>query len=213
MIRFFTLLLMMILLSACSSSKVAYAWQGEAKAKLAKYQEMMLKGDFFQANYYLEDAIKEAKNDTSLESLAIVYLTQCAMQKAMAQKTTCKAYQEIKALVTEPSFEAYQKLLNKQTVDDRTLLGKYSSLYQAIQKKEVSVSDIKSLPTIYAQAIGSMVIFDYDLLTKEISEYMSDKASVENMKGLMLVWLKKTALFMNGKDLKRVQSRIRVLSH
>ena len=210
--NFFLVWAVSLLFIGCSSSKTPYAWQGEAKAYLSKYQEMMLKGDFFQAKYYLEDAVKEAKNDASLETLAIVYLSECAMQKAMFLKTSCQSYKALQDLIIRPQYEMYQKMIEGDKVDDVSALGQYRSLYEAIENKEIRLSDIRSLPTLYAQAIGSMVLFEKGLMSREISNYMIDRASQENMKGLMLVWLKKSQLFETGKRLERLKNQIKVLS-
>jgi len=212
MIRVFIVTLLAVLFTSCSSSPLPYAWQAQAKLHLDKYQEMMLKGDFFQAKYYLDDAIKEAKNDVTLETLAIVYLTQCAMEMAMNQKTSCKEYQEIKNVLVKPSFDAYAHMILNQTVNDSDRLGKYRSLFLSIKKKEVSLSDIQSLETIYTQAIGSMLVYDRGLINEKITNYMIDRASLKNMKGLMLVWLNIAQTFMTGQKLERVESQIKILS-
>ena len=205
-------IIMPLLFLSCSSGKVSYEWKGQAKSYLAKYQEMMLKGDFFQAKYYFDDAVKEAKNDVSLETLAIVYLSKCAMQTALSQKTDCREYQEIKSMLTNPKYENYVKLLLKDERVDKRYLDKYSSLYKAIVKKEVELSDIESLDTVYAQALGSMLVFNHGLINEEIVYYMIDKASAENMKGLMLVWLDKAQSILTGEKLSRVKNQIKVLS-
>ena len=152
----------------------------------------MLKGDFFQAKYYLDDAIKEAKNDVTLETLSIVYLSQCAMKKAMTLKTECQSYEALKRAGLKSKHDDYKKMLLSQEVDDISALGQYSSLYKGIQKKEVTLSDIKSLGTIYTQAIGAILVNNHGLMNEKIINYMIDKASAENMKGLMLIWLKKS---------------------
>lgn len=197
---------------SCSSGKVSYAWKGEAKSYLTKYQEMMFKGDFFQAQYYFDDAVKEAKNDVSLETLAIVYLSKCAMQTAMSQKTVCQEYEAIRPLLLNPKYENYVKLLLEDKSLDINFLGKYRSLYEAIVKKEVDLSDINTLDTVYAQALGSMLIFNQGLINEEIIYYMIDKASAENMKGLMLVWLGKAQLVLTGEKLLQVKNQIKILS-
>lgn len=208
-----TLLTMLALLFiSCSSGKVSYAWKGQTKSYLIKYQEMMLKGDSFQAKYYFEDAVKEAKNDVSLETLAIVYLSKCAMQVAMSEKTSCQEYQKIKSLLVDAKYDSYAKLLLKDKDIDVSYLNKYKSLYEAILKKEVGLSDIQSLDTVYAQALAAMLVFNHGLINEEMVYYMIDKASSENMKGLMLVWLSKAQSIVTGEKLLRVKNQIKVLS-
>jgi len=212
MIRVFIITLLSVFFISCSSEPLPYAWQAQAKLHLDKYQEMMLKGDFFQAKYYLQDAITEAKNDVTLETLAIVYLTQCAMEKVMNQKSACTEYKNIKKLVNKPHFDAYADMLLNQAVTHINLLGKYRSLYNSIKIKEVTLADIKSFDTIYAQAIASMLVYNSGLINETISSYMIDKASLENMKGLMLVWLNNAQTFMSGEKLERVKNQIKILS-
>lgn len=212
MMKTLFILMIILVLSACSSSKVPYAWQGQTKSYLTKYQEMMLKGDFFQAQYYLDDAIKTAKNDATLETLAVVYLSKCAMNKAMNLKTQCQSYESLKSLLKQRRYDDYEKMLRGQKVDNISNLGHYYALYQAIVNKDVQLSDIKSLETVYAQAIAAIVVDKHGLMNKEISHYMIDKASHENMKGLMLVWLKKSQSFATGEALQRLKREIKILS-
>lgn len=212
MIKTFLLGTTALLFVSCSSGKVPYAWKGQTKSYLAKYQEMMLKGDGFQAKYYFNDAVKEAKNDASLKTLAVVYLSKCAMQIAMSQKTACQEYQQIKSLLSDSVYENYAKLLLQDESVAINELHKYRSLYEAIGNKEVELSDIVSLDTVYAQALGSMLVFNHGLMNEEIVYYMIDKASSENMRGLMLVWLDIAQSMVTGEKLLRVKNQIKILS-
>jgi hypothetical protein len=178
---------------------------------MAKYQEMMLKGDSFQASYYLKDAIKEAQNDVSLRSLAIVYLGECAMQKAMGLKTQCQSYESLKNLFKDSKFEAYKAMLLSQKVKNPADLHKYQSFYEALEAKSVTLSDIKSLDTIYAQAIAARLVYEKGQITKDMLAFMIEQASSENLKGLMLVWLDIAKDMAAGEEKIRLDQKIRLL--
>lgn len=211
MIKVLCITLMALFLTACSSGPVSYAWQGETKSYLLKYQEMMLKGDSFQAAFYLKDAIKEARHDVSLHTLAVVYLSECAMTKALGQKYKCSKYQSLEALVNDPKLQAYDKMLGSRSLTSSDDLGKYGALHEAMKKEQVSVSDIDGLDTIYAKAIAAMLVKEKKLLTQDIVDYMIDQGSRENMKALILVWLKIAKGRASGERLAYLEQKIALL--
>ena len=204
-------LIVAFFITSCGSGKVAYAWKGEAKAYMTKYQDMMLKGDRFQASYYLKDAIKEAQNDISLRSLATVYLGKCAIEKAVGIQTVCQSYTDLKPLFNDTKFEAYKAMLLDEEVTDTTLLGKYQSFYESLKAKNVGVSEIQSLDTIYAQSIAAMLALEKGQINMDIIDYMIDKASSENFKGLMLTWLKIAQKMATGEKKNRLDQKIKFL--
>ncbi len=201
-----------VIFTSCGSGKIDYAWQGEAKGYLDKYQEMMFQGDTFQAAYYLQDAIKQAQKDTSLKTLATVFLTQCAMEKAMGKETQCHAYSDLEKVYNKPQLHAYKTMLLGHHVKNPKLLGKYQGFYEALQKKAVTLSDISSLDTIYAQAIAAKLAFESGLHTKKMMNFMINQASKENLHGLMLLWLTIAKNASEGEEKKVLEHKIRLLS-
>ena len=211
MINFFSALIVVILFNACSSP-VAYTWRGQAKAHLDNYQKMMLEGDHLQAEYYLLDAVKEAKLDSSLETLAVVYLTECAMNRVLNIEASCHMYTSIENLVKNEYFQGYKELLMGENISDLNGLGKYRSIYDAIKDRTVTKDDIDALETIYAKSIGAMMVERAGLASKDIVLYMIDVASKEHKKRLMVLWMKKLKVLSSKLDQEKLSKVIEVLS-
>jgi hypothetical protein len=204
-----TSFLFVVALSSCSSSK-SYAWRGESKLYLDKYKEMMLKGDTFQASYYFKDALKYAKLDTSLNTVAMVYLNQCAMELSINKKSDC-SYIKIQSLIKNREIESFYQFLYEDKVDSVENLGKYEKAYLGMQNSSVNVAILDDYENIASKFIVAMVWKYKSFINREIAQYMVDQASENSLKGVMLVWMKILKDYLHGEEKKALEDKIILL--
>ncbi len=210
--RWFLIIAGVVWLGGCGG-KTTHAWKGQTQSYFERYQKMMLKGESLQAEYYLKDSLKEAKNSPDITTLAKIYLGACAMEKAMMRQSGCASFLSVEALIADPKLSAYKKMLLGETVGQSTLLGKYEALYEVRSDKEAALGELKSLDTIYAKAVGAAVIKDAGAVSEALCRYMVDEASSQSMKGLMLLWKKEGVAFMvDPQERSKEIERIKLLS-
>ncbi|KIM11457.1 MAG: hypothetical protein KU37_04370 [Sulfuricurvum sp. PC08-66] len=193
---FTTTLFIALFWSGCAKEK--HIWKINGNSHFNKYQTFLLKGDNFKARYYLEYAIKEAKNSSNLVDLATMHLGSCAMQRALFSNEACTAYDALAPHVHNDVLSTYKDFLFAVPLDAAKLPPKYHVVYKTIQAQnpEVLLDKIKNLPTPFAQAIAANVAARNGVMSLELIDYMIERASIFGYKALMMEWMRQKISFL-----------------
>lgn len=103
-----------LLLSGCSIqfTQPQNAWQVKAVSAFQNYQQYYLEGRTILAESERKKAISQAQQSANLETLARVYLADCAIQAAALSPSDCALYLQLRPLVKAADLEAYYHLLS-----------------------------------------------------------------------------------------------------
>lgn len=105
---------MLLLLSGCSIqfTQPQNAWQVKAVSAFQNYQKYYLEGRIILAESERRKAISQAKQSANLETLARVYIADCAIQAAVLNASDCALYLQVKPLVKAADLAAYYHMLS-----------------------------------------------------------------------------------------------------
>lgn len=111
---FFGFLVMFIAGCSIQFNQPKNAWQVKAVSAFQNYQKYYLEGRIVLADSERRKAISQAKQSAKLETLARVYIADCAIQAAVLNPSDCALYLEVRPLVKVAELEAYYHLLTGQ---------------------------------------------------------------------------------------------------
>lgn len=178
------------------------AWQVKAVSAFQNYQKYYLEGRVILADSERRKAISQAKQSAKLETLARVYIADCAIQAAVLNPSDCALYLEVRPLIKEAELEAYYNLLTGQLKASEIeklppqyqgfgeiwISGRASKLSESvlaisplesqlvaasIAKEQLSLSAIRSL-------IQKTADYGYKLASIRWMTYLSDRTPDEN---------------------------------
>ncbi|PLA74130.1 hypothetical protein CYQ88_07770 [Hydrogenovibrio sp. SC-1] len=124
-----------LFISGCSIqfSQPQNAWQVKAVSAFQNYQKYYLEGRVILAESERRKAISQAKQSAKLETLARVYIADCAIQAAVLNASDCALYLQVKPLVNAPELEAYYHFLSGSL--SASEVDKLPSQYHGFAKK------------------------------------------------------------------------------
>jgi len=151
-------------LSGCSIkfTQPQNAWQVKAVSAFQNYQQYYLEGRVILADSERKKAISQAKQSANLETLARVYIADCAIQAAVLRSSDCALYLQVRPLVKAPELEAYYHLLS----GDLTLseVDKLPTQYQSFAKAWLSGKTgeldklILSMASVESQLVAASLV-------------------------------------------------------
>lgn len=214
--RLFILAIAAILFVGGCSKEPQYIWKAQAGEYFLQYQNMMLDDNDEQALYYFKQAVNEAKKDTSLATLAHLYLGACAMERALFREVACSAYHDLIALSPQTAKPSYEAFIKADTLSVDTHTKHYEDVIIAIQKASPDevIKALGDMKSISSQAIAASVAVRKGMESKALADTMIDLASSYNVKGLLKVWLEKKLALLDAQDaeVKALKAHIRLLS-
>lgn len=214
---FILALLAGLFLLGCSTPR--YVYKAESAGYFQSYKEMMFKAEDFQAAYYLKDAIKSAKQEEHLDTLAKLYLGSCAIELALYKTQKCALFESIEPLLEDKKYEAYKAFILAQNFQkDAESLAKYRDFMVALEEKNPQSiqKSIEALPDIYAKAIAVSIVKRINGLSVDLINVMIEEAEKNSMKGVLLTYMKEKISYFeaHGKKEKaeRLAKRLEILS-
>ena len=154
-------LLFFALLSACSFQQPQNAWQYKAVTAFEKYQDYYLENRAILADSERKKAINFAKQSAHLNTLARVYLGDCAIQFAALNKSDCSAYQKVAPLIDDPELSAYFHLLSGQLsqTDISQLPENYRGFARTLLQKSTArlQDEILLIPELTSRLIAASI--------------------------------------------------------
>lgn len=105
------LMLVPLLFAACSTPQHEDSWRYQAATATEAYAEHFLKDErlLVQSNY--SHAERSARQSADLESLARLYLTRCALKRAVFEADGCEEAAELTLLLGDAGLSAYYAML------------------------------------------------------------------------------------------------------
>lgn len=142
--------LSVLAMSSCSIqfNQPKNAWQVKAVSAFQNYQKYYLEGRIILAESERRKAISEAKQSAKLETLARVYIADCAIQAAVLNVSDCALYLQVKPLVKAADLEAYYHLLLGKLKASE--VEKLPPQYQGFAKVWLSAKTAKLNETVLA---------------------------------------------------------------
>lgn len=205
-----------LVVTGCAT-KEKYIWKIDGQSYFETYQKYLFKGDYFKAKYYLKFAVKEAKNSSQLKDLATVYLSDCAMQRALFTNVECTQFDALESIVHSDTLTAYKHFIVSKKLNATKLPPRYQIAYKAIQARSTSLllTQLQELQSIYTKAIVAFVAKQHNNISLEIIDYMIDEASQYGYQALMIEWMKQKVIRLKNlnqsKKAKQIETYLTIL--
>jgi hypothetical protein len=172
-----TALILSMFAVGCSTKKPDNEWLYKSADAFNAYTQNFLRGNDALAKNYLAQSIKYAKDGSSINTLAKIHLSSCAINIASGMDDKCLAYEEIAPLATDKTLPPYFELITKKKFY-KELTTKYSQELFSIKEKS----------TLYL-----MASLNKSNLSKEDMIRLVDISSYNGDKIISLFWLNELA--------------------
>lgn len=170
-------IILLILISGCSLQQPKNTWQYKSVTAFEKYQQYYLENHLILASSERKKAIAYAKQSAHLNTLARVYLGDCAIQYAALNKTQCLDFQETEPHAHDPELTAYFNLLTGQLTMQQVaqLPKRYQDFAKALLNNDSAQVQIEvmAIPGLYSKLIAASLTqsqLDLDTLRLLINE-------------------------------------------
>ncbi|WP_345980157.1 hypothetical protein [Sulfurimonas sp. HSL3-2] len=216
MIRYILLACSLLLLSACSFTTPKNDWQINSINAYESYKKYYLKGEDNLANTDMKRAVKYAKQSADLNTLARIYLSECALHVSVLEDDDCKKYKELDDLVTSDELRSYSLFLqNKITKDDiKNLPSRYQDFSEYVQKKEYinAQKELEKMDDIVSKMVAASLIREY-LDPKSIKNII-DEASFYGYKKAVINWMKfYETKVTDSTERDLINKKLKILNH
>ena len=194
MINFLLSFTLLITLSACSYSKPKNEWQHQSASNFAEYSKNFFHDRKALAKSDLSRAINNAKKSANLNTLARVYLGECALNVSVGIKDKCIKYQNIEELVQDKELEEY-----------------YFYITGSLKKEECSPEYLFEMTSTSSQLLCASLIKDE--LSKSDIKKLIEISSFHGYKTVVLYWLEKSKKYASDDEVKKINKTIEILQN
>ncbi len=208
------ILFVVLLLNACSFSKPQNDWQYKSAYNFTRYTEYFLSEDETLAKSSYKAAVKNAKKSADLDTLARIYLGECALNIAVGEADTCEKYLQISQLVSTPELSAYYAFLTQSLHEYQIaqLPTNYQNFakYLLAQKYNEAADDVLKMDKSTAKLLSASLIKEH--LNALQRESIIEFASYNGYKKAVLFWLRVDAKYADEQERKRIEKKIEILN-
>lgn len=216
MIKYILLISSLLFITACSFTTPKNDWQINSINAYDSYKKYYLKGEDNLASTDIKRAVRYAKQSADLDTLARIYLSECALHVSVLEDDGCEKYKELDDLVTSDDLRSYYLFLQNMTTkeDIKYLPSRYQDFSSYVQKKEYANAqkEIEKMDDIVSKMISASLIKE-DLDPKSIKSII-DEASFYGYKKAVINWMKfyeTKVTDKNERDL--INKKLKILNH
>lgn len=208
------LLLMSILFLGCSFKKTPNKWEYESAAAFESYKKNFFSQNDNLAKNDLNRAIEHAKSGSDFNTMATIYLGECALNISVGVDDKCEEYLAIKDLTSDASLQPYYNFIT-DTLDKEqiTLLPSiYQNYVWHIRYKEYTKAqqDIATMTKMSSKFLAAALMKEH--LDDKMRARMIELASYYGYKKVVLFWLAESKKWTkNKKELELLDKKISVL--
>lgn len=202
-------------LSSCSLQQPLNAWQYKSVTAFEKYQQYYLENHTILADSERKKAITFAKQSAHLNTLARVYLGDCAIQHAALNPSKCIEFQEVSSLVKDTELNAYFDLLTGNLTSSQIpkLPQRYQAFARAYLKHNPKMlrDEIMLIPEVSSRLIAaSLVKSQLDL---ETLRTLIDQTAVRGYQLASIRWMTYLAsITPNPEESKALKHKISLMT-
>ena len=184
----------LVTLSACSYSKPKNAWQHQSANNFSEYTKHFLGDKKALAKSDLSRAVSNAKKSANLNTLARVYLGECALNISIGIEDKCSKYENIEGLVQDKELQEY-----------------YFYITGSLKKDECSLEDLFELENVKSQLLCASLI--KNKLSKSDMKMLIETSSFHGYKSAVLFWLEQSKKYASDTELKKINKTIKILQN
>ena len=187
----YLLIVFVLFFTACSSSKSPNTWEKSSALSTKSYIDYFLQDRELLANSEYTRAVTNAKQSASVDTLAKIYLTQCALNRAVYIEDDCSEYIELEHLIEDSTLKNYFYFITHKPFESASLPQQYQKFAQEtdIEKKKAALFEIEPLSSqLVAAATIKETLNDQDvlLLLKKSSYYGYRRVNIVLLKHLSM---------------------------
>ena len=181
----------LLLLAGCSTPQHEDAWRYQAAAATKAYGEHFLKDEtvLIKSNY--SHAERSAKQSSDLLPLARLYLSRCALNRAVLVDDPCNEFAQTLAVYDDPELGAYYAMLTNTLTPDAVddLPYRYRRFAKAYLTDDVPAihNALEGITPLRSRMVAASLVRDR-LSEKEI-EAIIDDASHLGYRRAVIAWM------------------------
>ena len=184
-------LVMILLISGCSSKKPANMWQYKTHNSYQSFENYYLEYRLDLATISLKRAREYASQSADLSSLAQIELSVCALKVAMLEPYTCPRYDNLESLVDSERLTAYKNFLQNSLREEEIdhLPQQYRAFVRARRSgnKREMLKEISKITPLTSKMIAASLI--QNELSVELRQEILQEISYHGYTYGAITWL------------------------
>jgi hypothetical protein len=183
--------LIILLLAGCSTPQHEDAWRYQAAASTEAYGEHFLKDEKVQIQSNYSHAERSAKQSADLVPLARLYLSECALNRAVLVDDDCEKFVQTLPMQHDKELAAYYAMLNhtltKKQVSD--LPWRYRDFARAYLSKDANAirRTVAATEPLRSRIVAASLV--RDTLNESDIEALIDAISYLGYRRALLSWM------------------------
>ncbi len=195
----------------CGTPKPIPDWLNTSYYKLESYKKSYLMGNEKIAALQFKGLLSEVKKTGDLQVLGTVYLTRLALQTAVLEEMTDKAYRQLDEVSPDPQNRSFYAFLKGETarVDESLLPRQYRGVLRNLRPGSDADPwrEIAEMEEPLSQLIAIGVVMRFRPDDEALMMKALDTASRQGWKKAVLVYLKRLQAYYEGKkELSKAQA-------
>ena len=184
------LIILIFLLTACSTSQPKNKWQYEASAAQDDYQKHFLQNRLSRASSDLSQARKSALQSANFHTIIDIELSVCALNITVLTNDTCQKAEALLKLEPNIKQSAYLHLLqnNYSKKEIRLLPPAYQNFAMAKLKNKEINTILSNVQPLSSRAVASALVKDE--ISQENIQDLIKEFSFHGYKNPIIAWLR-----------------------
>lgn len=205
----------LVLLSACSAPRHQDQWRYDAADATLAYREHFLHDNALMRADAYRRALRASQQSADLLPMARLYLTRCALNKAVLIDDPCDAYADVSPLIDSAELDAYYAMLTGTLDTDRIeqLPEQYRPFARAVAAQDAAAvrTALRTLAPPTSRMIAASTVLD--TLDEALVETIVHDASEHGYRRAVIAWMHHLLLITNDpKKKKRLEKKLELIS-
>ncbi len=178
----FIILTVIILFTGCSfKTSDKYKYRVDASNSFESFKKYYLQGKTRLASIALKRALQNAKAGSDINSIAKIYLGECALHNAMLIKDNCSEFAQIKDIINDKTIQNYYLFLigDFQKIDTQFLSKQYRDFTKYLKQQDIknAIKALHKIKDIDSQIIAASLIKN-KLSKKDVKDIIKSSSSM-----------------------------------
>lgn len=209
-----TYLILLLFFASCSLKTAPNEWQYKSSNAFDSYTKNFLSSNDYVAKIELSRAVENAKKGGDINTVAKIYLGECALKISVGEERSCEKFALIESIITDDSLHAYFELItanvSKEHVSALPEIYRDFALHINGSEFAKANADILKMDRVTSMFLSSTLIKEN--IEDSTIEKIIESASYNGYKKVVLFWLKeKIGRTKDKSEREKLKKRVFVL--
>ncbi len=212
--RYLIFIPLLLFVAGCFEPK-PNSWEYKSSNAIESYKKNTLLGNSSLAKADFARALKHAKSGGDIDMIASLYLTECALQKALGKKMDCSKYEIVQKLIQCPKIKNYALFLKEEfsNIQIKALPKRYRDFALFLKQKEYKKANeaIRKIDNPLSVLLAVSFLDNKELEIATIDYALEQNRFYGNKEAIIQLLKRKIAIMKDPKSKAVLQKELEIL--